>query len=33
VHALVELERVHGAAAGWEDAYAEGLAERFAVTR
>ena len=33
VHALVELDREHtGAAAGerWEDAYARGLAERFA---
>jgi hypothetical protein len=33
VHALVELEREHaasGSAARWEDAYARGLAERFA---
>jgi hypothetical protein len=33
VHALVELERAHaasGSAGSWEDAYARGLAERFA---
>ena len=28
-HALVELERRHGAGAGWEDKYAEDLVERF----
>ena len=30
VHALVELERIEGADAGWEAAYARGLIERFA---
>ena len=33
VHALVELERAHAASGStgrWEDAYARGLAERFA---
>ena len=29
VHALVELDREHGAAAGWEQTYAEGLGKRF----
>lgn len=29
VHALVELERTAGTAAGWEDAYTQGLLERF----
>ena len=33
VHALVDLEREHGAGAGWETAYARGLAERFAPGR
>jgi hypothetical protein len=28
-HALVELERRHGADAGWEGKYAEDLVERF----
>lgn len=30
VHALVELDREHGAAAGWEETYARGLLARFA---
>jgi hypothetical protein len=30
VHALVELERAHGAEAGWERSYARSLSERFA---
>ena len=29
VHALVELDREHGAVDGWEDAYARGLVARF----
>jgi hypothetical protein len=30
VHALVELDLRHAGEAGWEDAYAKGLVERFA---
>jgi hypothetical protein len=29
VHALVDLERAYGAAAGWEQSYARSLTERF----